>query len=247
MSSSPTPDLQPDFARRAATYDELRPGIAGLDETVAEACEVRGRRVLDVGCGTGRFAEVLATRFGARVFGVDSEPEMLAVARARAVRGATFKQGRAEHLPFKDGWFERATMVLVCHLVDRVAAFRELRRVLGAEGRLAVASFDPAYFPRYYLNEFFPSLLEIDLERFPRAELLEAELNGADFAAVRVERFVRETTVGRAQVLARIRARHISTFDLIDEQEYRLGLARAVRELPDEVPFRYELLIVGAW
>jgi ubiquinone/menaquinone biosynthesis C-methylase UbiE len=56
--------------------------------------------VLDVGCGTGRLEAALADR--AKVWGVDAEPAMLEVARAN-VPGGTFKEARAEELPFKDG------------------------------------------------------------------------------------------------------------------------------------------------
>lgn len=244
MSSSPIRSA--DFGPRAAVYDELRPGIPELDEALVQAGDLQGRRVLDVGCGTGRFAEVLATRFGARVFGLDAEPEMLGVARGRRATGLVFKLGRAEQMPFKDGWFERATMILVCHLIERPAAFAELNRVLGEEGRFVLVTFDPGYFSRYYLNDYFPSVLEIDLARFPSPDQLEAELRGAGFSEVGVEPFEREAVIGREDALARIRGRHISTFDLIGEEEYRRGLERAERELPAEIPYRYELLIVTA-
>lgn len=246
MSSSQTRSPNPDFGARAAVYDELRPGIPGLDDALVRAGDLRGRRVLDVGCGTGRFAEVLAVEFGARVFGLDPEPEMLAVARKRRAAGLVFKPGPAEQMPFKDGWFERATMILVCHLVERPAAFAEIHRVLVDGGRFVLATFDPGYFPSYYLNEYFPSLLDADLARFPSPEQLKDELTGAGFSEIRVEPFDREAVIGRADALARIRGRHISTFDLIGEEEYRRGLERAERELPDEIPFRYELLIVTA-
>ena len=246
MSSSQIRRRDPDFGARAAAYDELRPGIPELDEALVRAGDLRGRRVLDVGCGTGRFAEVLAVEFAARVFGLDPEPKMLAVARGRRAAGLVFKQGRAEQMPFKDGWFERATMILVCHLVERPAAFAEIHRVLGEEGRYALATFDPGYFPRYYLNDYFPSVLEIDLARFPSAEELEVELAAAGFSGIEVEPFCRDAVITRPEALARIRGRHISTFDLIGEEEYRRGLERAERELPDEIPYRYELLIVTA-
>jgi SAM-dependent methyltransferase len=246
MSSSPTPSSVPDFGARAATYDELRPGIPGLDEELVRAGDLRGRKVLDVGCGTGRLVEVLASRFGCKVFGVDQEPKMLAVARRRQARGPAFKRGRAEQLPFKDGWFERATMVLVCHLVDRPRAFVELRRILGPGGRLVVVTFEPEYFPGYYLNRYFPSLLAIDQARFPSAAQLESELGAAGFESVRVEAFSSPALIDREAALGRIRGRHISTFDLIGEDEYRRGLERAERELPEEIDYRYDLLIVVA-
>ena len=75
--------------------------------------------MLDIGCGTGRAAEALVER-GSRVWGVEPEPEMAALARERV---STVKVAPAEQLPFKDGWFERALMWLVVHLVDRPRAF----------------------------------------------------------------------------------------------------------------------------
>ena len=81
----------------------------------------------DIGCGTGRVSEALAER-GARVWGVEPEPEMAARARERV---STVKVAPAEKLPFKEGWFDRALMWLVIHLVDRPQAFAEARRVLG--------------------------------------------------------------------------------------------------------------------
>jgi SAM-dependent methyltransferase len=237
---------KPDFGRRAASYDELRPAIPGLDDALVRTGDLRGRRVLDVGCGTGRFTEALATRYGARVFGVDPAPEMLEVARRREIPGAAFKQAPAERLPFKDGWFERATMVLVCHLVDRPVAFAEIRRVLRDDGRLGLATFDPAYFSEYYLSEFFPSLLEIDLARFPAAEVLDADLSAAGFRSVRFESFRKPAEIDRETALGKIRGRHISTFDLLDEDEYARGLARAEQELPEVIAYRYEMLIVTA-
>jgi hypothetical protein len=50
----------------------------------------------------------------------------------------------------------------------------------------------------------------------------------------------------RATALARIRGRHISTFDLLDEDEIRAGTERAARELPERVEYRLEWLIAVA-
>ena len=219
MSSYPTPD----FGRRAARYDELRPA----DENWREVCDaliregdLAGRRVLDVGCGTGKFVAALSER--AKVWGVDASLEMLEVARSRAPR-VRFKQASAEALPFKDGWFERATMWLVVHLVDRLRVFAEIRRVLGAEGRIAIATFEPSYFGVFWFRDYFPSMEEIDRARFPTRENFEAELATAGFGAPSFTRLSQTATVSREQALERIRGKHIATFDL----EWLLAVAEA--------------------
>jgi ubiquinone/menaquinone biosynthesis C-methylase UbiE len=242
MTSSPTPD----FGRRAATYDQLRPADANWRE-VCEALvregDLTGRRVLEVGCGTGRFLAALGGR--AKAWGIDPSPEMLAVARTR-VDSAGLKLGSAERLPFKDGWFERAAMWLVVHLVDRQRAFDELHRVIAPEGRLTIATFDPSYFNDFWLNDYFPSMEEADRARFPTARDLESELPEAGFVAPRLVRISQRGRLAREDALNRIRGKHIGTFDLIGDEEYAGGLERAERELPEGVDYSVEWLIAVA-
>jgi SAM-dependent methyltransferase len=202
--------------------------------------------VLEVGCGTARFAAALAERAYAKVWAVDPAAEMLAVARERAPKGVALKQARAEALPFKDGWFERAVMVLVVHVLDRPQAFAETRRVLAADGRLVVATFDPAHVRDYWLNRYFPSILEIDLARFAPAEVLAGELRAAGFAEVHASPYHQAMRIDRDTALERIRGRHISTFDLIEETEIEAGLKRAEAELPADVEYGREWLVVVA-
>ena len=198
--------------------------------------------MLDIGCGTGRFLAQLAPL--AKVWGVDPSPEMLDVARTRAgVVG--LKLGAAEQLPFKDGWFERAAMWLVAHLVDRPRAFAEARRVLLPDGRFAVATFDPSYFDAFWLNELFPSMEAADRERFPTADELVGMLRDAGFGP-RLLRLSQRGSLARADALERIRGKHISTFDLISDAEYEAGLARAERELSERVDYRVEWLVAVA-
>jgi hypothetical protein len=56
----------------------------------------------------------------------------------------------------------------------------------------------------------------------------------------------RRKTVARAEVLEKIRGRHISTFQLIGDDEYAAGLERAERELSDEVEATYGWLVAVA-
>jgi ubiquinone/menaquinone biosynthesis C-methylase UbiE len=198
--------------------------------------------VLDIGCGTGRQAAALAER-SSRVWGVEPSSEMAALARDRI---STVKVAPAEQLPFKDGWFERAVMVLVIHLLDRPQAFAEAFRVLGPDGRLVVATFDPAHFERYWLNRFFPSLEAIDRERFPEPPALREELETAGFSSVRLTALSQRAEIGREEALERVRGRFISPLQLLDEDELEAGLERMEAELPDRNEYGLEWVLAVA-
>jgi ubiquinone/menaquinone biosynthesis C-methylase UbiE len=112
---------------------------------VADAAHVGpGQRVLDVACGTGVLACVAAERVGrgGSVVGLDANPQMLAVAR-RKPAPVEWIDGRAESLPFADASFDAVVSQFgLMFFDDRVAALREMVRVLRPGGRLAVAVCD---------------------------------------------------------------------------------------------------------
>ena len=99
-----------------------------------------GDRVLDVGCGTGILARNAAERVGSvgHVTGLDLDEGMLSVAR-RAGPGIEWRQGDATELPFEDATFDAVvSQFALMYFPDRVAALREMWRVLAPACRLAV-------------------------------------------------------------------------------------------------------------
>jgi len=104
-----------------------------------------GQRVLDVGCGTGYFARMLAQVPDTEVVGIDASPEMLGYANRhpRKPANSRFELGAAEALSYPDASFDVVVSSLFMHHVPpdlQANVVREMRRVLKKPGgRLLVA------------------------------------------------------------------------------------------------------------
>ena len=235
------------FDRLASRYDTLRapPGVTAVHETLVREADLAGKRVLDVGCGTGANLSVLTQHFGCTPAGVDSSEGMLAEARQK-LPDADLRLGVAEQLPFDDASFDAAWMSLVVHLLDRPRAFAEARRVLVEGGHLIVVTPDADSFPRAWMAPLFPSYVAVEQARFPSRRALEDELLCAGLANVNMTLVPIERRFSREHALERLRGRYASTFEHLTDEEYREGLARAERELRDPVEYLLELLVVVA-
>ena len=137
------------YDKEASTYDErwTKPGgartFAVQRAIVQELCGGwRGLEVLEVGCGTGRFSELLL-QVGARPVVLDLSFQMLKSACARLDAGADIRtraaQGSIFALPLRAGTFDCALSINVFnHLGAPSQALSELARVLRPGGQLVV-------------------------------------------------------------------------------------------------------------
>jgi ubiquinone/menaquinone biosynthesis C-methylase UbiE len=130
------------YDRLAADYDRaMRPLERWLFARLRAAAlaEIKdGARVVEVGAGTGaNFAHYPQGAHGAAC---EVSLEMLKVARGKFIpAGVRLVQARAEALPFADATFDAALATLVfCSVESPARAFAELRRVVGAGGRVVL-------------------------------------------------------------------------------------------------------------
>lgn len=118
-------------------------GGASIDR-LAEMCRIgAGTRILEVSCGTGTNACLLAERYGCSVVGIDIAEHMVAQARRRAEETGladrvTFMVGDAYRLDFPDASFDAVVTVFVSQFLDPARAYPEFRRVLRPGGFLGV-------------------------------------------------------------------------------------------------------------
>jgi malonyl-CoA O-methyltransferase len=104
--------------------------------------DVRGRRCLDLGCGSGRYLRLLAHGGASRACGVDISPAMLERARADGFR---VLRAAASRLPFASGAFDRVISGLVVgHVAELDALVVETARVLAPGGVFVCSDVHPA-------------------------------------------------------------------------------------------------------
>jgi demethylmenaquinone methyltransferase/2-methoxy-6-polyprenyl-1,4-benzoquinol methylase len=198
------------FDRIAPVYDVMnRVMTAGLDlrwrRIAAESVVRPGDRVLDACCGTGDLA-LAASKAGGVITGLDFAPRMLERAR-RKLPSATWVEGDMLALPFEAGSFEAATVGFgVRNVSDLEGGLAELRRVLAADGRVAVLEITQprgllAPFYRIWFDRIVPLLgkllkggaaytyLPASVRRFPGPDELADLLRDAGFANVEYRTF----------------------------------------------------------
>jgi ubiquinone/menaquinone biosynthesis C-methylase UbiE len=157
----------------AGVYDAAR-GLSpeGLEQwlaLLAEFVPAAAPHIVDLGCGTGRFTQALAERFGAQVTAIDPSQKMLDQARKRiGSPRVKFVQAPGEMLPLADGTADIVFMSMVLHhFADVEAVAAECRRVLRAGGHVCIRSSTRE--TRFPHEEFFAEFRGlVDRELHPR-------------------------------------------------------------------------------
>lgn len=104
--------------------------------------DVKNKKVLDLGCGTGRHTEILKKR-GAKVWGIDISPKMLDIAKSE-IKGVDFKVGSVYQLPYKSNFFDIVVAGLVVGYFRNLdKAFKEIYRVLKINGIFVFSLTNP--------------------------------------------------------------------------------------------------------
>jgi ubiquinone/menaquinone biosynthesis C-methylase UbiE len=122
-------------------YRKLRVNKAGLNECLEQPAmmsllpDVKGYKVLDLGCGTGDFCKILKSRGADSIVGVDISSNMLALAKEEPVDGIEFFNLPMEELKFAADSFDLVVSSLALHYVaDVFTLFQNVRDWLKPSG-----------------------------------------------------------------------------------------------------------------
>ena len=169
-----TPELR---ARIQASFDEasrneehfpstIDPRIYHVKLIREHLGDLRGKRVLDIGCGKGRFARIFHEQEPtAEVWGLDISEEMLKFVPA----GIHTRAGAMTELPFDDSWFDGAYATeSLEHAVEIEKAIGEMCRVVKPGGRIAIIDKNAEAWGRLETPEWERWFARKELERMLR-------------------------------------------------------------------------------
>jgi ubiquinone/menaquinone biosynthesis C-methylase UbiE len=189
--------------------------------------------ILDLGCGTGRFSELLTQRFGGRVIGIDPSERMVQQARRKPHPGnISYCKASAEALPLADGCADLVFMSMVYHHLGNPAeAARECRRVLRDGGYVCIRNGTrESDFPH---RHFFALQPLIETELPARAEIA-ATFKSARFARV-THQVVRQTIAPDwPSFVEKSALRGDSFLARLSDNEFRAGMD-ALRAYADRI------------
>jgi SAM-dependent methyltransferase len=224
-----------DYESMAQVYDRGRTfslnQLAELRLVLTDYLEGEGLRVLDLGSGTGIFAEALAAWFDISVVGVEPSRAMRQKALGKVAERVTYLGGEAEHIPLADHTCDLAWLSTVLHHVrDRVQCARELRRVLQAGGRVLIRSGFGDRLDGVRWLRYFPSAQSIAAGRWPTVESTAEVFATAGFEVEALHSIPEIVAPNLNAYYQRIAVRASSTLTLIDDDEFEQGIERLRQE-----------------
>jgi len=131
---------------------------------------LKGKRVLDLACGTGRLLACLMTEGAGSGVGVDFSPAMLAAAKGKSAAEGRVVQADCRAVPFADGVFD----LVVCsfalgHIADWRSVAHEVGRVTTPGADVYVSDLHPLAYGQGWQTRFRDRRERVEIATWPRS------------------------------------------------------------------------------
>jgi len=179
-------------------------------------------KILDIGCGTGKYGEMMEEN-GYQVVGVDKSETQFN--QAKELIEAYHCD--ATCLPFANNSFEACTMIIVIQQMskeERIKVFLEAYRVLKSKGMLIIKTCSHDDLNYRFTAKFFPKTLEIDKARYPDIDELKNELSM--FFEIEVEPSSIIVEKSKEKYINQYKNRGTSNFSFLTDEEIDEGIKR---------------------
>lgn len=214
-------------AGRSYTPHALKHWLA----TISGSIQNRGlARILDLGCGTGRYSSALAEHFGADVYAIDPSERMLEQARRKRHPRVRYERAPGEQLPLSDGSVDLVFMSMVFHhFDDPVTVAHECHRVLRSGGSVCLRAGTREQISTYPYVPFFRRSASILDRLLQSRDFIEDTFLEADLPGLHHELVASETAVNWEHYAEKLAYRADSVLSQLTDEEFQTGLEEELR------------------
>jgi ubiquinone/menaquinone biosynthesis C-methylase UbiE len=171
-------------------YDTTRKADPEITRRLQNHLQVFDKRpVIDLACGSGNYTLALHN-FGLNIGGVDISKQMIESARQKT-NEIDWYLSNVENLPFIDCQFSGGICILAIHHFRNLgASFREIYRILSDGSRFVIFTASPEQMQKYWLNDYFPEMMNKSISQMPSTAEVENALLGSGFQILGYENFM---------------------------------------------------------
>lgn len=166
------------------TYLEHRVADTGLLNVVIEQLQLKKEmKLLDFGCGTGNYLLALQQKGFSNLFALDKDDSMIEIATRRT--GIAVKKGTHLNIPFQNDFFDSIMIIAMIHFIEDIhSLFKNLSYVCKKDGRVVIATQSHKQVDDRFYNKYFPTLAEIDKQRYHEPKHLISVAEEVGFSCV---------------------------------------------------------------
>jgi ubiquinone/menaquinone biosynthesis C-methylase UbiE len=213
--------------------------------------KLRIEKVVDLGCGTGRFSQGLAARLAADVVGIDPSRKMVREAtNNRSVAKVSYVIGTGEAIPLADHSIDVVFISMAFHhFINPRAVAQECHRILRNTGRLCLRTGSSEKIPEYPYMPFFPQARQLLAAHLPSLTFQREVFEECGFSTLSAEVIVQEIAANYSDYADKIALKADSILVRLHDSDFAAGMeelrAHAATMEPQPVTEPIDFLVFG--
>lgn len=215
-------------------YDSVREGdMATINRIIQEGRIDSTTKILEIGCGTGNYTELISKATNAVVYGLDQSTGMLEKAKAKN-SDINYIKGNAVYLDcFGELEFDAVYMVdVIHHIKDINTMLKNIFRILKKGGSLLIFTDTHEHISNRLTTKYFPETLKVELNRYQSSEEIIASLSHSGFTSIKSDNIVLGDDENYGEKLINIaKKKGYSMFNLISQDAIDAGIQRIQQDM----------------
>ena len=183
---------------------------------------LNNKKLLDIGCGTGRYTFEFAS-YGITVLGIDNSPQQI----EEAIKKIPCHVSNALNLPYKKNSFDIVSMIMMIQQIPNEQLsllLNQISHIIKPNGLLWIKSCSHDDLNNRPFDDYFPSAYKINTNRYPKISALKENLGNLSFTCARSIVKSNKFKLSGFDLISRFSMKHNSTLFLIPDNEFSTGL-----------------------